>query len=139
MSTYEINEASFALPSGWVDRSLNLLAPESSADGLKVVISRAPQGSNTLDQFVEQQTKESAQRVPWFAERQRSERQIAGARAIEIRATFRDGRVPMIQRQVSFAAKDKFVVISVMSLETAERACDEAFERLLATARLRNP
>ncbi len=139
MSDYLIDEASFTLPSGWFDRSLNVLGPEPNEDELKVLISRAEQNGRVLDDFVDGQVKDLSQRLPWFELRGRGERTVAGTRALEVRSSFRDGKASLVQYQVTLAIRDKFVTITAVGLERAERTCAQMLEGMIASARLRIP
>ncbi len=138
MNEYTIDEASLVLPSGWFDRTLNVLGPEPNDAEFKVLVSRGEQNGRTLDDFVNGQVKDLSQRMPWFAVQARAERVIAGTRAIEIRSTFRDGKAEMFQHQVTLGARGKFVTITAASLQRAQEACSNELERLLATVRLRS-
>jgi hypothetical protein len=137
MSEYTIDEASLTLPSGWYDRTLNVLGPEPNDEEFKVLVSRAEQNGRALDDFVQGQLKDLSQRMPWFAVQARAERVVAGARALEVRSTFRDGKAEMFQHQVTLAARGRFVTITAVSLRRVEEACSQELERLLATVRLR--
>lgn len=135
MSDYTIDEACFSLPSGWHDRSLNVLGPEPSNNEFKVLVSRNDQNRRTLDDFVDGQIKEFSQRMPWFDIKSRSECMVAGIRGIEVRATFRDGIMEMYQHQVTFPVQGKFVTITAASLERVANACTGEVMRLLSTVR----
>ncbi|AKT38535.1 DcrB-related protein [Chondromyces crocatus] len=135
MSDYIIDEASISLPSGWFDRSLNVLGPEPTQDEFKVLISRNEQNGRSLDSFVDQQVKDLSQRLPWFEIQRRGERTVAGARALEVCSTFRDGKAEMFQHQVILAARGRFITITAASLKRVDEACSKTLEQLLATAR----
>ncbi|WP_170319463.1 DcrB-related protein [Polyangium spumosum] len=137
MSEYTIDEAVFLLPSGWCDRSLNVLGPDPSPEEFKVLVSRADQDGRTLDDFVDGQVKDLSQRLPWFALEGRAERVVAGTRALSVRSTFRDGKADLFQHQVTLAARGKFVTITAVSLARVADACSNELERVLATVRLR--
>lgn len=137
MSEYTIDEAVFSLPSGWFDRSLNVLGPEASSDEFRILVSRMEQNGRTLDEHVEGQIKDLSQRLPWFELKGREELLVAGTRALSVRSTSRDGKKEMFQHQVTLAARGKFVTLTATSLTRVESACSSALERLLATVRLR--
>lgn len=137
MSEYTIDEGNLVLPSGWFDRTLNVLAPEPNIEEFKVLVSRVEQNGRSLDDFVHGQVKDFSQRMPWFQVTARAERVVAGMRALEVRATFRDGKAEMFQHQVTLAVREKFVTITAASLRRVEAACSQEMERLLVTVRLR--
>jgi hypothetical protein len=139
MSEYTIDEASILLPSGWFDRSLNVLGPEPTPDEFKVLVTRAEQNGRTLDDFVSGQVKDFSQRMARFELQGRAERVVAGMRALEVRSTFHDKKAEMFQHQVTMAIRGKFVTITAASLRQVEHACSQELERLLATVRLRSP
>ncbi|MDC0748879.1 DcrB-related protein [Polyangium mundeleinium] len=137
MSEYTIDQAVFSLPSGWFDRSLNVLGPEPSVDEFKVLVSRADQNGRALDDFVSSQVKDLSQRMPWFEEKGRDECMVAGMRALSVRSTFRDGKSEMFQQQVTLVVRGKFVTFTAASLARVEEACSKELARLLATVRVR--
>lgn len=137
MSDYTIDEGNFSLPSGWFDRSLNLIGPEPNAEEFKVLVSRMDQNGQTLDDFVNGQVKDFSQRMPWFVIQEKSERNVAGMRAIDVRSTFRDGKAEMFQHQVTIGVRGKFLTITAASLVRSRDACSRELERLLTTVRLR--
>jgi hypothetical protein len=137
MSEYTFDEGSVVLPSGWFDRTLNVLGPEPNDAEFKVLISRGDQNGRTLDDFVKGQVKDLSQRMPRFAMQSQAERTIAGVRALEVQSTFRDGKLEMFQHQITFAVRGKFLTITAASLLAAREACSRELERLLTTVRLR--
>lgn len=137
MSEYTFDEGSIVLPTGWFDRTLNVLGPEPNDAEFKVLISRDDQNGRSLDDFVTTQVKDLSQRMPWFVMQSKVERTIAGQRAIEVKSTFRDGKIEMFQHQATIAVRGKFLTLSAVSLLSAQDACSRELERLLTTARLR--
>lgn len=137
MSEYTFDEGSLVLPSGWFDRTLNVLGPEPNDAEFKVLVSREDQNGRSLDDFVTTQSKDLSQRLPWFVLQSKAERMIAGLRAIEVKSTFRDGKAEMFQHQATIATRGKFLTLTAVSLLRAQEACSHELERLLSTARLR--
>lgn len=137
MSEYTIDEGSISLPSGWFDRSLNVLGPEPNSEEFKVLVSRMDQNGRSLDDFVAGQVKDFSQRMPWFALEEKNERTVVGMRAIEVKSTFRDGKAEMFQHQVTIAVNGKFLTLTAASLVRVKEPCSRELERLLSTVRLR--
>jgi hypothetical protein len=137
MADYIINEATFEPPAGWTDGSVNVLRPADSKDEAKIVVLRSPQKGADLDAFVAYQKKDLLQRTPWFAVVSEGERTVAGGRALELRATYRDGGVELYQHRATFACGGVFVTLLVAAVARADKECDALFERVIGSVRFR--
>jgi len=137
MSEYTIDEGNLGIPTGWFDRTLNVLGPDPNDVEFKVMISRDEQNGRSVDDFVAQQIKDFTQRMPWFSLQSKAERTIAGQRAIEVKSKYRDGKAEMFQHQVTIAARGKFLTFTAVSLLRVQDGCSQELERLLTTVRLR--
>lgn len=119
MSTYHINEATFDVPDGWPDQSINIFP--SSRDvptEFSLVVSRdEPQEGEQLDDYVARQLKQLYEQLPDLRVLRRDELPVDGETALEAEFTWRADAGTMRQRQVYIVRDGKALTLTATALE----------------------
>lgn len=136
MPTYYLNEAVFALPDrGFVDRTLHRLeSPLPGGDPLGVEIRRVPiPVGKSLKQLVDDEVAAAKAKGNGFTLLEETEVTIAGAPSIVLRARLRARDAVYCQLQAHVALGETWIGVLVTGPNTDRAACEETFERILAT------
>ena len=136
MATYYVNEAAFALPErGFVDRTLHRLeSPLSGEDPLRIEIRRLPmEAGKSLRQLVDAEVLANKENVAGFTLADETEINLGGAPAILLRARLRARDMVYIQLQAHVAFGEMWIALVITGPSTDRAACEETFDRMLAS------
>ena len=140
MAIYEVDEFTFDVPDGYVDRSINIFVPPAGMmkrTPQSIIITREPRTEDTVGQQAGKLLKEFASKVPGvklLGQRERVIGALAGREA-RVHAT-RDG-VPIYQRYFFIGHYGTFLSFLMTSTRAQSAQCDGLAERVLSTVRLR--
>ncbi|APR81788.1 Hypothetical protein A7982_07137 [Minicystis rosea] len=142
MTTYYMNEAAFDLPDvGFVDgtvHSLEVALPRNRE--LRLLVARFPltEGQAFGDAITAHVRKQSA-RVSGYAVTERRDTEVHGRAAVLLRSRWRSDEVKFYERQAHIAATPAARMVIAMTGPAVEQAaCDEHFDRILETLKLRD-
>jgi len=130
---YATQEASFELPSGFGDASLNRLVYKRPTGDTHLVVSRAPGQGKTLEQLTTIRLREQQRALPYFELGQRSERLVAGAAVADVSLFYADAERKLYQRSASFLIRGNLLLLAIQGTATARDEIDRMFEHALAT------
>jgi hypothetical protein len=119
MSTYRINEATFELPDGWPDQTINIF-PNSREDTAQcsLVMSRdQTQAGETLVDYVARQHKLLYEQLPQLHMLRRDDSTVDGLAAMEAEFTWQSETGLMRQRQVYLVRDGKALTLTATSLD----------------------
>jgi hypothetical protein len=136
MTTYYLNEASFALPDReYVDRTVHVLeAKLPGGDALGLLVLRRPiLEGQTLRELCKGHVDDDARRLGGFAVIDETQATVAGAPAILVRSRWRHSGKALYQRQAHVAVGWMWMLFAVTGPLSERAACDEAFESVLST------
>jgi hypothetical protein len=136
---YTTREASFPVPAGWTDGTVNVLRPADGRGEAKLIVFRAPIGSSTLAAYVASQEKEMSQRRRWFERAGSGARTVDGEQGLEFACTYRDNGVELYQRRVTFAHAGVFLTLLVEAIAEVRNEADAILDRTVASVRLARP
>lgn len=142
MSRYYTNEAVFDLPDiGFADstvHSIEVRLPRNRE--LRLVVARFPvPAGEDFQEVIAAQVKRQAARISGYAVTERRDAEVAGRPAIVLRSRWRKDGARFYERQAHVAASaETRMLIAMTGPATAERACDEHFQRILDTLKLRD-
>ncbi|MCW7540924.1 DUF1795 domain-containing protein [Aquabacterium sp. A7-Y] len=138
--TYWINEGSFALPSGLIDRTTNIFVPANTEVQPNLNVSRDnAEADEDVAAYVNRQLAIMKQKLPGYQMRQRNAVQLGqGDSAVpgeQVEAQYKNGGRPVFMRQAAFLlpAGTKVLVFSASSPKPLGAAFDAEWATLLAS------
>jgi hypothetical protein len=133
MPTYTVNEASWEIPTGWRDRTVNIFSYGTEPPlPLSLVVSRDElKSGQTLADFADEQVKQFGEKLHQFRLLGKRQLTVSGAVALEAEFTWRSEKGPMHQRQVYVptAGSSKLVI---MTATAPVKIADDDQEKLNA-------
>lgn len=136
---YRTHEAGFELPAGWIDASVTMLEYDRPGGMLRLGVSRALHGEKDLDASVSERLVEQRRGLAHFELLGRAARTVAGAPAIDVKATHRDTSGTVYQRSLALSTGAKIVTLVASGPEAHRGEVDAIFERATSTLALRPP
>lgn len=140
MAIYEVDELSFEVPDGYVDRSMNMFAPPAGpakANPQNILVTREPRTEETLGQQAARLLKELATKVPGTKILGQRDRVVGALPGREARTHGVRSGVPIYQRQFFVGHYGTLLSIIVTSTRAHSAKCDAIAEQLLLSLRLR--
>lgn len=138
MSTYQMNEASFDLPAGWRDQSVNIFVvggPEPPMH-LSVVISRdrLKEGLELVD-HIEKQLADIGKKLRNFRVLGKRQLEIEGVAALEAELTWVAEQTPMHQRQIYLQSGSRVLIVTATAPIKIADEHNEQLDAMLGTLR----
>jgi hypothetical protein len=135
---YATQEASFALPNGFADVTLNRLVYKRPTGDLQVVVARSAAQGQSLEEAVTARLRDQQRGIPYFEIGDRSARQVANRPAIDTRVTYVERERKRYQRSASFVVDKKVLVMAVLGPAEGREEIDAIFETALASLAFRD-
>ncbi len=140
MAIYEVDELTFEVPDGYVDRSMNLFVPPAGMmkqSPQNVIVTREPRTEETVGQQASKLMKELSSKVPGVKLLGQRDRMIGALPGREARVhAVRDG-VPIYQRYFFVGHYGVLLSFIVTSSRAQSAICDGIAERFMTSLRLR--
>jgi hypothetical protein len=148
MAIYEVDEFSFEVPDGYVDRSMNLFLPPEGLTRAKtqnLVITREPrteetvgaQVSETVGAQVSRLLKEFAAKIPGVKLLGQRDRPLGALAGREARANAMQDGTPIYQRYFFVGHYGTLLAVIATSARAQSAQCDALVERFLSSLRLK--
>jgi len=140
MAIYEVDELSFEVPDGYVDRSMNVFVPPANmmkGTPHNILITREPRSEETVAQQAARLLKELASKMPGTKILGQRDRVIGALPGREARSHGTRNGVPIYQRQFFVGHYGTLLSLIVTSTRAQSAQCDALAERLLASLKLR--
>ena len=138
MSAYIMNEATFELPAGFVDKTVHLLEAGGGTLGLMVCRTPFPPGTPSLRAAVEAHVSREARamvghRVLAFVETER-----AGRPRVEVSARYRSGGELAYQRQAHGVERGLWLLVAATGRLVDRATVDAHLDHVLASYLVRS-
>ena len=141
--TYRTNELDFELPQGLKDKSMNIFTlHDDGPSEFSMVISRVPlREGQTLADYTALQVQEMQKKMPAFSLLRQSQTQVDGEPAAFLEFAWRAEAGIMHQRQVSFAPKERGLVVMITGTcqNRFSPEWEQAFESAINSIKLQEP
>lgn len=140
MAIYEVDEFSFEVPDGYVDRSMNLFLPREGltrARTQNLVITREPRTEETVAQQASKLLKEYAAKVPGVKILGQRDRPLGALPGREARAHATQEGQPVYQRYYFIGHYGMLLAVIATSARAQSAQCDGIVERFLSSLRLK--
>jgi hypothetical protein len=137
MATFHTDEVSFELPEGWVDRSVNLLAPPDQRTGFTLVLSRQALGDKELGPFVAGALQRLAKEWPRFTVLGQRDRRVGPLAGREARVRWAPKGEPYYQHQVYVPYYGTALIFTATTAFRFAAQCDALLDQALAAVKFR--
>lgn len=139
MAIYEVDEFTFEVPDGYVDRSLNLFMPPGGARGRtqNLVVTREPRTEETVGQQASKLLKEFSQKLPGVKILAQRDRPLGALPGREARAHAVEEGHPVYQRYFFVGHYGTLISVIATSARAQSTQCDAIVERFLSSLRLK--
>ncbi|MDI1436346.1 DcrB-related protein [Polyangium sorediatum] len=140
MAIYEVDEFSFEVPDGYVDRSMNLFFPREAMTRVRtqnLVITREPRTEETVVQQAARILKVFSTKVPGLKIIAQRDRPLGALPGREARAHATQQGHPVYQRYYFVGHYGTFISVIATSARAQSTQCDAVVERLLTSLRLK--
>ncbi|HKX29238.1 MAG TPA: DUF1795 domain-containing protein [Blastocatellia bacterium] len=140
MRTYQIDEASFQLPEGWNDQSVNVFSPPGDLPGdFSLVISRDRLADGQeFGSYVESQLGELSNILARYRLIRRSDGTVGGLRAINAEFTWHSEEQTLAQRQTYVAAGPQVLIMTATAVDKITRDYHLLIDRILSTFKMQS-
>lgn len=140
MAIYEVDELTFEVPDGYVDKTINVFLPPSAAlkgEPLNIVLTRDALPEEPLGPQVARMLKDFESKMPGAKVLGHRERSVGALPGREARVHAVHSKVPVYQRQFFVRHYGALLTFIVTSARAQSAKCDAIAERLLGSLRLR--
>ncbi|MDC3956783.1 DcrB-related protein [Polyangium jinanense] len=140
MAVYEVDEFSFEVPDGYVDRSMNLFTPPAGlmqATRQSLLVTREPRTEETVSQQASRLVKELAAKVPGMKVLGQRDRALGALPGREARIHAVQGTVPVYQRCFFVGHYGTLLTVIATSMRSQSAQCDALVERFISSLRLK--
>jgi hypothetical protein len=140
MAIYEVDEFSFEVPDGYVDRSMNVFLPREGMTRAKtqnLVITREPRTEETVGQQASKLLKEFAAKIPGVKVLGQRDRPLGALAGREARAHAVQDGAPIYQRYFFVGHYGTLLSVIATSARAQSAQCDATVDRLLSSLRLK--
>lgn len=134
---YGTQEASFAIPAGYADGTLNRLVYKRAGGDLLIVVGRTPAQGKSLEEVVTVRLRDQQRSIPYLEVGERSPRQVDLQTAVDVRLTFVEKQQKKYQRSVSIAVDKNVVVVAVLGPLDSRDEIDGVFDTAVASMTFR--
>jgi hypothetical protein len=135
MATYHVDEMSFAVPDGWVDRSVHLFAkPEG---GISINVTRDDLEGEAVGPYVARQLRDLTHKLPRFLVLGQRERMVGALQSYEARVQWAPKGPLYYQHQVYVPYYGTALIFTATGPKQLAAQCDTALEKTLADIKFR--
>lgn len=137
MATFHTDEVSFELPEGWVDRTINILAPLDHPSGFTFVMSRQALAGKELAPFVAGALATLAREWPRFVVLGQRDRKVGTLQGREARVKWAPKGQPYYQHQVYASYYGTALIFTATTAFRFASQCESFLDQALAAVRFR--
>lgn len=133
------NEMTVEIPDAWEDRSISVFqSPTFDATKLGLTASREPL-RGPLEDFIAKDLLMHSRRLNRFEVIAQGPVTVGGAPAVEAKVHWEHEVGPIYQHFIYMSARGRCLKLAATSLRSLAKECEAVMERLIRTARLREP
>jgi hypothetical protein len=137
MTMFHTDEVSFEVPEGWVDRTINILAPPEHPSGFTLVMSRQALHGKELAPFVAGALATLAKEWPRFVVLGQRDRKVGPLQGREARVKWAPKGQPFYQHQVYVAYYGTALIFTATTAFRFALQCEGFLDQAMANVRFR--
>ncbi|MDI3291215.1 DcrB-related protein [Polyangium sp. 15x6] len=140
MAIYDVDEFSFEVPDGYVDRSTNLFLPPGSLTRsvqMNLLVAREPRTEETAAQQASRLLRDFAAKIPGVKLLGQRDRPLGALPGREARAHAMKNGQPVYQRYFFVGHYGTMLSVIATSARAQSTQCDAIMERFLSSLRLK--
>jgi hypothetical protein len=137
MTPYDFHEGQFRISGPVLDATVNSLIYKTPRGPVRLFVARFPRTGGTLDAFVDERTTQQRRRLMSFRIEAQAERVADGERCLEVTTSHVEDGLEVVQRQASFFARERALMVGASGPAEARGEIDALFEHAVGRLSIR--